>query len=255
MKVISDPEVPLSLFKLDRENRKQIPPVGTSPLFSPFDENALEAALKIKDRMECTITLLSMGKSIPKALIQKAMALGVDDAVAIEGPEFEDLDAFTTIDALVNAIKKMNPFDLIFTGRQSADWDAGLVWAGIAERLDIPSLTIARKATIQDSNVIVERCVSDGIETIEANMPALVTFSSEVGESRYVSIPELMKAKKRKYTTWSAPDVDILKTPVMDLIDLFEPDLGNFDCHFIAGENDEEKGRNLAKTLLKENLL
>jgi len=71
MKVISDPEAPLSLFELDRENKKQIPPVGTSPVFSPFDENALEAALKIKDLNECTVTLLSMGKSIPKALLQK----------------------------------------------------------------------------------------------------------------------------------------------------------------------------------------
>lgn len=255
MKVIMDPEAPLSLFKLDRENKTQIPPVGTSPVFSPFDENALEAALRIKDQTECTVTVLSMGKSIPKALVQKTMALGADDVITIEGPEFEDLDAFTTVNTLVNTINKMPPYDLIFTGRQSADWDAGIVWAGVAELLDIPAITIARKADIHDSEIIVERCVSDGIESIKANMPALVSFSSEVGDTRYVSIPELMKAKKRNYTKWSASDVDLKKSQVMDLIDIYEPDLGNFDCHFISGENDEDKGRNLARTLLKENLL
>ena len=155
MKIIIDPEMPFSIFSIDRENKKPIPPSGMPPVFSPFDENALEAALRMKDEQDCNVTVLCMGQTLPKAVLQKALALGADEAVAVEDPEFDNLDPFSTAQVLANAIKKIGEYDLIFTGRQGADWDAGLVWAGIAELLDIPSITIARKATILDGKVTV----------------------------------------------------------------------------------------------------
>jgi electron transfer flavoprotein beta subunit len=252
MKIVVDPEMPFSVFKVDRENKKPIPPAGMPPVFSTFDENALEAALRIKENQDCKITVLSMGKDLPKAVLQKALALGADEVIGVEGPEFEDLDAFSTAQAMSNAITKIGEYDLIFTGRQSADWDAGLVWAGVAETLDIPSITIGRKAEIQDGKVVVERCVSDGIETVESNLPALVTFSSEVGEIRNVSLKALMKVKKRQIPKWSASDVDFEKKETMNMRDLYEPDLGEVDCFMISGESPEEMGRNLAKKLLEE---
>ncbi|MBN1227864.1 MAG: electron transfer flavoprotein subunit beta/FixA family protein, partial [Deltaproteobacteria bacterium] len=168
IKIIIDPEMPFSIFKVDRENRIPIPPSGTPPVMSPFDENSLEAALKIKDVQDCRVTVLSLGKTIPKALSQKILALGVDEAIALEDPEFEHLDPFNTAQAITGTIKKVGDYDLVFTGRQGADWDAGLVWAGIAEFLDIPSITIARKVAVLDGKIVVERCASDGIETLEA---------------------------------------------------------------------------------------
>lgn len=255
MKVIYDPEVPASLFEIDTANRKPVPPVGMSPVFSPFDENALEAALKIKDEHKWTVTIVCMGKSIPKALVQKAMALGADDVVTLEGKEYDDLDPFTTAHTLAAAIEKIGSYDLIFTGRQSADWDAGIVWAGLTEILNIPGITIARSATLNDGNVLVERCVSDGIEYIDTSVPALITFSSEVGELRYVSLPALMKAKKRTYTKWSSADVEVKTKTVLSLMDLYKPDFGKFDCHLINGESDAEKGKNLAKKLIQDGVL
>jgi electron transfer flavoprotein beta subunit len=252
MKIVVDPEMPFSVFKVDRENMKPIPPAGMPPVFSTFDENALEAALKIKDSQDCKITVLSMGKDLPKTVLQKALALGADEVIGVEGPEFEDLDAFSTAQAMSNAIKKIGEYDLIFTGRQSGDWDAGLVWAGIAETLGIPSIALGRKAEFQDGKVVVERCVSDGIETIESDLPALVTFSSEVGEMRNVSLSALMKVKKRQIPKWSASDVDFERVEIMTMRDLYEPDLGEVDCFVIPGESPEEMGRNLAKKLLEE---
>jgi electron transfer flavoprotein beta subunit len=193
-----------------------------------------------------------MGNDLPKAVLQKALALGADEVVGVEGPEFEDLDAFSTAQAMSNAIKKIGEYDLIFTGRQSADWDGGLVWAGIADTLEIPSITIGRKAEIGDGKVLVERCVSDGIETVESDLPALVTFSSEVGEIRNVSLKALMKVKKRQIPKWSASDVDFEKKETMAMRDLYEPDLGEVDCFMVPGESPEEMGRNLAKKLLEE---
>ena len=255
MKVIIDPEMPFSLFNVDRENRKPIPPSGMPPVFSPFDENALEAALKIKDTKECVITVLSMGKSLPKAVLQKVLAVGADEVVGLEDQEFENLDPFNTAQVMANAIKKVGDYDLVFTGRQAGDWDAGLVWAGIAELLDIPSITIGRNAEIQDGKVIVERCVSDGIEILESDMPALVTFSTEVGELRHVSLQALMKVKRQEISKWSASDMGFVKSTVMQMRDLYEPDLGQVECYLVPGDSGEDKGRDLAKKLLDEGII
>ncbi len=254
MKIIIDPEMPFSIFNIDRENKKPIPPSGMPPVFGPFDENALEAALRMKDEQDCKVTVLCMGQTLPKAILQKALAVGADEAVALEDPEFDNLDPFSTAQALTNAIKKIGEYDLIFTGRQGADWDAGLVWAGIAELLDIPSITIARNATIQEGKVTVERCVSDGIEVLESDMPAVVTFTSEGGELRNVSLAALMKVKKKEIPKWSASDVGFEKSDIMEMRDLYEPDLGITDCELMPGESPEEQGKNLVKKLLEEGL-
>lgn len=255
VKIIPDPEMPFSIFKVDRKNKKPVPPSGTPPVINPFDENALEAALKIKDRHESKVTVLSVGKAISRSILQKALAMGADEVIAIEGPEFESLDSFSTADALAGAIKKIGRYDLVFAGRQAGDWDGGIVWAGIAELLDLPSVTIAFSAEISGRNVTVERCVSDGIEIVETELPALITFSSEVGVSRHVSFQALMKAKKQKIITWSASDLEFRKSKVMEMRDLYEPDLGLIECLLVSGDTPEERGRNLAKKLASEGVL
>ena len=149
----------------------------------------------------------------------------------------------------------MDHYDLIFTGRQSADWDAGIVWAGIAEILDIPAVTIARKATISQGKVIVERCVTDGIEIIESDMPALVSFSNEVGELRYLSLPALRKVKKQEIPKQSAPTIDYNTLKVMGIQDLYIPDFGQVDCFMVPGETNQEKGSHLAQKLIDEGII
>lgn len=254
MKVIIDPEMPFSIFRVDRENKKPLPAPGLPPVFSPFDENGLEAALKIKDQQECHITIISLGKSIAKSLIQKALAAGADEAIIIEGPEFENIDPFSTAQTLAAAIRKIGEFDLIFMGRQGADWDAGIVWAGVAEMLDIPSIPLARNAQVQDQKVIVERCLQDGIETIEAHMPALVTFSNEGGVLRSISLASLMKVKNKKISKLDPTEFAINKNSFIHLKDLYPPDIGGTNCEIIGGVDSEEKGRNLARRLFDQQI-
>ena len=254
-KVIVDPEMPFSAFKVNREAMVPIPPEGMPPVLSPFDERALEAALKIKDQQECKITVLSMGKRSPKSVLQKVLALGADEVIAIEGPEFENLDPFNTAQVLANGIKKVGDYDLVFMGRQAGDWDAGLVWAGVAESLNLPSITIARKAEVVNDKLTVERCVSDGIEILESDMPALVTFSSEVGEPRYPSLKALIEVRRREIPKWSASDVGFKKSSVMEMRDFYEPDLGQVNCYLLPGHSGEQKGRDLAKKLVDEGII
>jgi electron transfer flavoprotein beta subunit len=255
MKIVIDPEMPFSEFRVDRQNKRPVPPSGVPPLFSPFDENALELALKIKDGRECKITVLSAGKALPKAVLQKALAAGADEAVAVEDGQFDHLDCYAVARVLVAAIKKLGPWDLIFTGRQEADWDAGVVWAGIAEMLDLPCVTLARSIEVRERTIVVERCASDSIEVVESPMPAVVAFSSEAGELRGITLPSLIKAKKREITRWSASDVAFLAQEFMQLKDLFIPEVQIVDTYLVPGESPTEKGKNLAERFRDSNIL
>lgn len=255
VKMIIDPEMPFSSFKVDGEGMKPIPPAGMPPVVSTFDESALEAALQIKDSQDCKITVLTMGAKLPKALLQKFFALGADDVIGIEDMELENLDAFNTAEALTRAIEKIADYDLVFMGRQAADWDAGLVWAGVAEPLNLPSITLARKADINEDKLTVERCVSDGIEVFESSLPALVTFTGEVGEIRLTSMKALMSAKKKKPVKWAVSDIGFEKSSLMEMKALYIPDMVETDCHFFTEDSNIENGRALARTLVEKGLI
>jgi electron transfer flavoprotein beta subunit len=255
VKIVIDPEMPFSVFKVDPDAKKPVVPDGTAAVLSSFDESALEAALRIKDDQACKITVLSLGPELPKALLQKLYALGADDVVGIEAPEFDNLDPFSTAGALTKAIEKIGAFDLVFLGRQSADWESGLVWAGVAEALNLPSVSLVREATPAEGQVTAVRCVSDGIEVVEADLPALLTFTSEVGEIRFTSLKDMMKAKKKKIVKWSAADIGFATQECMNLKDLFVPEMPVVDCQIIEGDNDEDKGRRLASALSEKGLL
>jgi len=120
VKVVLDPEAPASLFRVDMEAQKVIPPKGTPPVLNPFDENALEAALKIKDGSGASITIVSLGKNIPRPVIRKSLATGADSLVLLEDDSFEELDSYSTAAVLVNAIRKIGDYDLIFCGREAS---------------------------------------------------------------------------------------------------------------------------------------
>ncbi len=255
MKIVIDPEMPFSEFRIDRENRLPIPPSGVPPLFSPFDENALEWALRVKDSRECRVTVLSAGKALPKAVLQKAIAAGADEALAVEDPRFEHLGPLGTAHVLARAIEKMGGCDLVFTGRQGADWDGGVVWAGIAELLNVPCVTLVRSIDVREGSIVVERCAPDCIEVVESPMPALVTFTSEAGELRAITLPSLIKAKKKDVRRWSASDVGWEQREFAQLEDLFIPQVEVVDSFLVPGESAREKGHNLARLFLDRQML
>jgi len=135
MKQVLDPEIPLSLFHIDTEARQAIPPKATPPVLSPFDENALEAALKIKDTQESNVTVISLGKKLNRVVVSSALAAGADHLVLLQDEAFSDFNTYLTAGALAAAIKKLGPYDLILCGLQAADTNTGQVGTGIASML------------------------------------------------------------------------------------------------------------------------
>ena len=138
IKQVLDPEAPSSTFRVDSETKRVIPPKGVPPVLNPFDENALEAALRIKDTQGAQITVISMGRNLAKPIVRKSLAAGADELILLEDDAFEDLDSYSTAYILAVAIKKNGQYDLVLCGREAADTDAGQVGSGIAEILGHP---------------------------------------------------------------------------------------------------------------------
>jgi electron transfer flavoprotein beta subunit len=257
IKVVLDPEAPASLFQVDAENKKVIPPKGTPPVLNPFDENALEAALRIKDSKGAFITVLSMGKNIPKTIIRKCLAVGADKLILAEDNAFDDLDSYSPALILAAAIKKIGEYDLVLCGRQSSDTDAGLTGAGIAEMLGLPCVTEARKIEVKDDKSLkIEKTNSDGYAVISSNLPGVITASNEIGELRSAALPAIIASQKKEITVWNASDLGIdiaqLKKPV--LLKLFQPIREN-KCEMIAGKTPEETGANLIQKLREAKII
>jgi electron transfer flavoprotein beta subunit len=231
-----------------------VPPQGVPPVISPFDEQATEAALRIKDAQGGKITVVSMGTNLLRDVVKKPLSMGADELVLLEDDAFTDSDSWSTAYALAMAIKKIGEFDIIFCGRQASDWDAGQVGSGIAQILGLPCVTVAKKVEIVDGKAKVERVIPDGYEVVEVSLPALITVSNELGEARYATIKGIMAAKRKEPTVWKPADIDIEPSQVGaagrrgKLLKLFQP-VREGECEIIGGENAEEAAVNLAMKL------
>jgi len=253
-KQIPDPETPPASFKIDPAANKVVPAPGVAPVISPFDEQAVEAALRIKDAKGGTVRVITMGKELVPDVVKKPLSMGADELFQLVDDAFEGGDSASIAYTLAAAIKKIGKYDIIFCGRQAADWDVGQVGEAIAEFLAIPSVTLAKKVEVADGKVRVERVVPDGYEVIEVTPPVLITVSNELGEPRYATMKGIMMAKRKPVTTWAAKDlgVDTSKAGAAGrrtkLLRLFIP-VRETKCEIVTGENIEEAAAKLAQRL------
>jgi len=260
IKQVIDPEAPPASFKIDSPSNKAVPPSGVSPVISLFDENAVEAALRIKDARGGKITAISLGANLLRDVAKKPLSMGADELILLEDEAFAEGDSWSTAYALAMAIKKIGEYDLIFCGRQAADWDAGQVGSGIAEILGLPSVTLAQKIDVTDSKARVERVTADGYEVIEVPLPALITVSNELGEPRYATIRGIMAAKKKEPVIWKPADIGVESSQVgaagrrTKLLKLFQP-VREGKCEIIEEDSPEEAAVSLALKLREVKIL
>jgi len=193
-------------------------------------------------------------------VVKKPLSMGADELVLLEDEAFIEGDSWSTAYALAMAIKKIGEYDLIFCGRQAADWDTGQVGSGIAEILGLPSVTIAKKIDITDGKARVERVTTDGYEVIEVSLPALITVSNELGEPRYAPLKEIMAAAKKQPIIWKPADIGVDPSQVgatgrrTKILKLFQP-VHEAKCEIMEGESPEEAAANLALRLREAKIL
>ncbi len=207
VKQVLDPEIPPAKFKIDPEAKKVIPPTGVPQVISVYDERAVEAACRLKDKHKGKITVISMGSDKAADVIKHAISMGADDGFLLQDPAFENLDSFGTAYVLGKAIQKIGAYDLVLCGRQAADWGAGQVGSILAEILGIPVITLACDIQAVDKTLRVKRILNDGFEVVEAPVPSLVTVSSEIGLPRLPAGMRLMMARKKQVPVWKAQDI------------------------------------------------
>lgn len=261
VKQVPDPEAPASAFRVDEAAKKVVPAAGVASVVSQFDALAVEAALRVRDTIgECKITIVSMGPAAARDAIKQSLAMGADEGVLLTDDAFENGDSYTTALVLSKAIQKIGEFDLLLFGRQATDWDAGVVGAGVAEMLGLPSVSLAKSVVVQDGKVVVERVLMEGYDTVEAPLPSLVTVSNELGEPRYPKLQQIMQAARKQVSVWSAADLGLDPSQIgaqgvrLNLERLYQP-VSEVECEVMEGETPDEKAQKLAQRLREEKII
>ncbi len=179
-------------------NRAALPAI-----FNPEDLNALEQALQIKDKHPGSkITILTMGPGRAAEIIREGLFRGADDGVLLTDRAFAGADTLATSYALSMAVRKIDNFDIIISGRQAIDGDTAQVGPQVAEKLGIPQITYAENIeSIEEHKVIIKRRLQNGVETVETSLPALITVNGTAQSCRPRNAKLLQKYKHAKTVT------------------------------------------------------
>lgn len=172
-------------------------------IFNPEDLNALEQALRVKDRFRgSTVTILTMGPGRAAEVIREGLYRGADNGFLITDRKFAGSDTLATSYAIAQAIKKIEGYDMVFAGRQAIDGDTAQVGPQAAEKLGIPQITYAEQITeITEKSITVKRRLENGVELAKAPLPALVTVHSSAPPCRARNAKFLMKYKHARTET------------------------------------------------------
>ena len=188
---------------------------------NPPDDNAIEEAVKIKEAGKATeIVAITIGDDKAQETVRKALAVGADRGILIKADGI--LEPLAVSKLLQKIVEKEKP-DLVFMGKQAIDDDCNQTGQMLAALLNWPQATFASKIDVKDKSLEVTREVDEGLETIEVNIPAIVTCDLRLTEPRYASLPNIMKAKKKPLDQMSATDLGVDTKPRIEQIKVEEP--------------------------------
>ncbi|KKE80488.1 electron transfer flavoprotein subunit beta/FixA family protein [Oceanobacillus caeni] len=199
---------------------------GAEFIINPYDEYAVEEAIKQRDEHGGEVTVVTIGDEESEKQLRTALAMGADKAVLINTEEdLEEGDQFTTA-KILEAFFEDKEVDLILAGNVAIDEASGQVGPRVAELLGIPYVTTITKLSIDGKTVNIEKDVEGDVEVIESSLPLLVTCQQGLNEPRYPSLPGIMKAKKKPLEELELDDLDIDEDDVeakTKTIDIFLP--------------------------------
>ncbi|WP_428911742.1 electron transfer flavoprotein subunit beta/FixA family protein [Niallia sp. Krafla_26] len=186
----------------------QIVEDGPEYVINPYDEYAVEEAVKLKETQGAQVTVVTFGPPRAESALRTALAMGADKAILIEDDESLNLDEHS-ISKILTATIKDRDYDLVLTGSMSVDNGASQVAVRVAEELNLAHVATAVELTIDSDKVTVVKDVEGNSEVIEASLPLLVTAQQGLNEPRYPSLPGIMKAKKKPIERLSIEDLEL----------------------------------------------
>lgn len=183
---------------------------GVPSIVNPFDKNAIEAGLRLKEKYGGRVTVVSMGPPQANDALKECLAMGADDAVLVSDRAFGGADTLATSYTLAATIRALGHFDVILCGKQAIDGDTAQVGPEMAEHLGITQLTYVAKIDIQGDTVQVYREHEEGYEVVEARLPVLMSVVKSINVPRYPTVKGIMKAvHKDKVRVLSAKDLEV----------------------------------------------
>jgi len=243
LKQVPDTEthIKISGGKIDESSVKWI--------ISPYDEIALEEAIRVREKNGGKVTVISVGPERVSASLRTAYAMGADEAIHIKADDYQMLDSFTTAEALIQATSDQS-FELILCGRQGIDSDNGQVPLIFATKKNIPAIIWAKKLETSETGVRVT-CEGDGGEAVyQSGYPVVITTQMGMNEPRYPSLKGIMASKKKPITTKSLSELG-LNYDKLEIISMEMPP-ARPSGRIIDGESPADKAQKLIKALHEE---
>ena len=249
----------------DTESQIKIAPDGKAIVtdnikwvMNPYDECAVEEALRIKEKFGGEVTIIGVGPKRVTEAIRTALAMGADKGILVDDPALTGTDSLGTAKVLAAVIKDLE-YDMILCGKQGVDDDYAVVGSNLAELLSIPQVSVVVKLEISEDGSVVKahKEVEGGIFVIEAALPALITAQKGLNEPRYASLPGIMKAKKKPLDVKTIADLGVDASEVgesgakIKVIQITPPE-ERAAGKIVEGETPEEKADKLASLLHEE---
>jgi len=209
--------VDASEIKINSSSNKPILE-GITKKISDIDKNALEEAIKIKEKHNGKITVITVGTADAKERIKELLAMGADEGILIPYPNKYDYHVVSTL--LLEAIKKIGEYDIILCGEASTDLFSGQIGPKIAGLLDISQITYAQSVNVEKDKVIAERNMGEKTVITESSYPVLITVTKEINEPRLPSLMEILGAANKPLKEWDIDSLSVGLEPKTDIIDL-----------------------------------
>lgn len=257
LKQVFDPNTPPALLQVGADGLSLDLRSGMSPVLNGYDANAIEGAIQLKEKLGGRITVVSVGDDQSIGAIRRAVAMGADAGIHIEGGTGLACDSEVTASLIAAAIRKLGPVDLVLSGKASSDTDGGQVMLCVAEKLGFCAVTPVKAINAVDAHSItVDRICEDVTQRINCILPAVLGVSNEINKPRAPGLKGVMMAKKLAIPTWGATELGIdAPTPFVTLQKIYIKPASVVQTQMISSGSAESDGRALAECLAAEGLI
>lgn len=250
IKQVADPSLPPSHIQLDFIGKRIVSPFGVPPVMNGYDANALEEALRLREKQGGRVTAVGLGEDCSRDALRRAIGMGADAAVILTDPDWLHADSAAVGQVLAAAIRKIGNFDLVLCGRQASDTDGGQVLYWIAAALDVPAVSpITKIEAVEDRRLTVHRLIEDGFQRLRVELPALLGISSEINEPRLPSARGIMAAGRAMIPGWKASDLGLPALQKKVELRQLQMQLRTSSAEFIGGISGVAQGAALADKL------
>lgn len=204
----------LKQVRIKRDTREPVLE-GVPQVWGDIDKNALEEALRLREKHGGKVTALALGGGKIREAMVEALAMGADEGVLLIDPAFQTYDTAATAKALAAAITKIGGYDLVLAAEGSTDNYSGQVGPRLAELLDLPQVTYVRELSVANGRLQAVRSLEEAFEVVSCPLPAVVTVTSEINTPRLPPLTAILRASRKPQQVWSATDLGLGPLPAL----------------------------------------